>query len=217
MDTDTRKLVNHPSSSLESPTPIWFYWTCSPCVTAKQTSYVFYNVLYQLQTFIPCSWPSLLVSDGPASHLLQVFQSWLVFCGQPIGHKCFQPAFSNLLLTYFDMWSLGVFGIFKDCQLMSIVSLEDLKKIISFNISRIDPLTFYAISSDFQRVYSMWIWRDPYQILWKEQAGQPQVFRCLPTSNWICSTHISSCISLQFVHELWRVGRTAWDLWNLEV
>ena len=24
------------------------------------------------------------------------------------------------------------------------------------------------------------------------------------------------CISLQFVHELWRVGRTAWDLWNVD-
>ena len=103
MDTDTRKLVNHPSSSLESPTPIRFHWTCSPCGHRKADVICFYNVLYQLRTFIPCSWPSLLVSDGPASHLLQVFQSWLVFCGQPIGHKCFQPVSSNLLLTYFDM------------------------------------------------------------------------------------------------------------------
>lgn len=126
MDTDTRKLVNYPSSSPDTPTQIRFHWICSPCATAKQTSYVF--TTYELRTFIAFSWPSLLVSDGPASHLHQVFQSWLVFCGQPIGHKCFQPASSNLLLTYFDM-----------C----------IGNGISFAIMEDAPAALYAISSDF--------------------------------------------------------------------
>ena len=96
----------------------------------------------------------VVVSGGPASHLLQVFQSWLVFCGQPIGHRCFQPASSNLLLTYFDM-CIGRMGL-------SIVSLEDLRH---DELYKTRGLTWDTLGAS--TLCSNLIFKDPYQIIWK--------------------------------------------------